>query len=285
VITRADIVERANAWGLSEAVVEKDYVLGWLLWGIGAHPVLSRYWAFKGGTCLKKCYFETYRFSEDLDFSVLPGSPFQDADQAFDLAQVNQALGEMTATVEDASGLDLSTREFVLKTRNNGRALEGHVYYLGPAGSTKTAKLKLDISGTEVVVRPTVTIPIRHGFPDTLPGPATIRAYCFEEVFAEKIRAMGERGRPRDLYDIVNLYRHRGLRRDAQEIRAVLRVVSRPAPGVRQGVAPSSVPTSADSTVRRVSSTRTLFAPGPPGRAGSGAPRSAVCAPPRRRSS
>jgi predicted nucleotidyltransferase component of viral defense system len=26
---------------------------------------------FKGGTCLKKCYFEDYRFSEDLDFTLL----------------------------------------------------------------------------------------------------------------------------------------------------------------------------------------------------------------------
>lgn len=25
---------------------------------------------FKGGTCLKRCYFETYRFSEDLDFTL-----------------------------------------------------------------------------------------------------------------------------------------------------------------------------------------------------------------------
>lgn len=221
-ITRADIVERANAWGLSEAVVEKDYVIGWLLWGIGAHPVLSRYWAFKGGTCLKKGFFETYRFSEDLDFSVLPGSPFQDADKVLDLAQIEQALREMVATVEGASGLDLSTREPMLKSRNHGRAMEGRLYYLGPTGSTKAAKLKLDVSGTEVVVRPTVTIPIHHGFPDTLPDPATVRAYCFEEVFAEKVRAMGERGRPRDLYDIVNIYRHQGLRRHPREIRAVL---------------------------------------------------------------
>lgn len=34
-ITRADIVERVAEWGLTEEVVEKDYVLGWLLWGIG----------------------------------------------------------------------------------------------------------------------------------------------------------------------------------------------------------------------------------------------------------
>lgn len=39
-ITRADIVERVSEWGLTEEVVEKDYVLGWLLWGIGTDPVL-----------------------------------------------------------------------------------------------------------------------------------------------------------------------------------------------------------------------------------------------------
>ena len=36
-----------------------------------------------------------------------------------------------------------------------------------------------------------------------------MRCYGFEEVFAEKLRAMGQRSRPRDLYDIVNLFRRR----------------------------------------------------------------------------
>ncbi len=221
-ITRADIVERANEWGLSESVVEKDYVIGWLLWGIGAHPLLSRSWAFKGGTCLKKCFFETYRFSEDLDFSVLPGSPFQDAAQVFDEAVVRRAIDEVLEAVQEASGLNVFARDLYLKPRNHGRGLEGRVYYLGPTGSTQVAKIKLDISGTEAVVRPTVMAKICHSFPDVLPGPASVRAYSFEEVFAEKIRAMGERGRPRDLYDIVNLYRHQGLGRAPELIREVL---------------------------------------------------------------
>jgi len=76
-ITRADIIERVAEWQLTEEVVEKDYVLGWLLWGIGQDPVLGERWVFKGGTCLKKCYIETHRFSEDLDFTVLPGGPYR----------------------------------------------------------------------------------------------------------------------------------------------------------------------------------------------------------------
>ena len=87
-ITRADIVERASEWGLSEQTIEKDYVLSWLLWGLGRDPVLRDQWIFKGGTCLKKCYIETYRFSEDLDFSVLPGGPFRPDDVKEHLARV-----------------------------------------------------------------------------------------------------------------------------------------------------------------------------------------------------
>jgi predicted nucleotidyltransferase component of viral defense system len=57
-------------FGLAAQVVEKDYVLGWVLAGIFNHPVIGSSWVFKGGTCLKKCFFETYRFSEDLDFTL-----------------------------------------------------------------------------------------------------------------------------------------------------------------------------------------------------------------------
>jgi len=32
-------------------------------------------WIFKGGTSLKKCFFETFRFSEDLDFTLKDNSP------------------------------------------------------------------------------------------------------------------------------------------------------------------------------------------------------------------
>jgi predicted nucleotidyltransferase component of viral defense system len=60
----------ATASELNPHVVEKDYVLGWILWGIYGKESLSNNWVFKGGTCLKKCFFETYRFSEDLDFTL-----------------------------------------------------------------------------------------------------------------------------------------------------------------------------------------------------------------------
>jgi predicted nucleotidyltransferase component of viral defense system len=69
-IDRREILDIANQTSLTPHVVEKDYVLGWMLAGIYAHEELAERWIFKGGTCLKKCFFETYRFSEDLDFTL-----------------------------------------------------------------------------------------------------------------------------------------------------------------------------------------------------------------------
>src|ERR1700690_363085 len=55
---------------IPEAVLERDYCLGWLLVALSRTP-LCRSLAFKGGTALKRCYFPSYRFSEDLDFTLL----------------------------------------------------------------------------------------------------------------------------------------------------------------------------------------------------------------------
>jgi predicted nucleotidyltransferase component of viral defense system len=212
-ITRADIVERVNEWGLREDVVEKDYILGWVVSGIGAHPVLGPNWIFKGGTCLKKCYIETYRFSEDLDFTVLPGGPIAPDDVLPLMLEVLGAIGEQ-------SGIDFAIREPRLRARPAGTSVEGRVFYQGPR-LAPAASIKLDLTSDERVVRPSVLRTIAHPFPDSLEN-GTVRCYSFEEVFAEKVRAMGQRGRPRDLYDVINLFRRDDLRLHAELVREVL---------------------------------------------------------------
>ena len=124
-IGRPDIVERVREWQLAEEVIEKDYLLGWLLWGIGADPVLGDQWIFKGGTCLKKCYIETYRFSEDLDFTVLPGGPYRPE-------EIEPLLDRVLARVNDASGIDFSSRAPMLRLRPDELSTEGRVYFIGP---------------------------------------------------------------------------------------------------------------------------------------------------------
>jgi predicted nucleotidyltransferase component of viral defense system len=206
--------ERVREWGLREDVVEKDYVIGWLLWGIGSNPALSTSWAFKGGTCLKKCYLETYRFSEDLDFTVLPGGLIKQD-------EVLSTLKDIFTRIYDQIGIDFREREPRIRLRPNGNSTEGRVYYRGPRNTPDLASIKLDLTTAEQVTRPTVLRKISHPYPEELPFPATVRCYSFEELFAEKIRAMGERCRPRDLYDIINLYRRSDFRPHSELIRTV----------------------------------------------------------------
>lgn len=214
-ITRFDIDERVREWGLAEQVVEKDYVLGWALWGIGSDPLLSQKWVFKGGTCLKKCFLETYRFSEDLDFTVLPDGPLLPE-------EITPILRGVLERIGDASGVDFTRREFVLQKHAQYEYTEGRIYYVGPRQTPGVASIKLDLSRAEKVVRPTVSKRIVHAYPDTLPEPATVGCYCATELFAEKIRALGDRCRPRDLFDIVNMHRREEFSANPQEVRAAL---------------------------------------------------------------
>lgn len=63
-IRAGEIRQIANSSGVRPEVIEKDYVLSWVIAALYQHDISSN-WIFKGGTALKKCYFEDYRFSED----------------------------------------------------------------------------------------------------------------------------------------------------------------------------------------------------------------------------
>ena len=70
-IKPGEIQNKARAIGVRDQQIEKDYMLSWILQGMAQHSTLSKAIVFKGGTVLKKVYFEDYRFSEDLDFTLL----------------------------------------------------------------------------------------------------------------------------------------------------------------------------------------------------------------------
>ena len=214
-IGQAEINERVQRWSMRPEVVEKDYVIGWVLWGIGADPDLTDWWAFKGGTCLKKCYLGDYRFSEDLDFTSLP-------DGATDPAEVLPVLKRMLQRVSDESGVDLQSREPRFEMRDNGTSVEGRIYYRGPRNAPPV-RIKLDVTtaDAERVVCPTVLRPVSHDYSDAFPGKAQMRCYSLEEIFAETVRALGDRCLPRDLYDVVNLFRRRDGVIDADHVAAL----------------------------------------------------------------
>ncbi len=219
-IKKQEVLELATDFGLQPNVVEKDYVLGWLLAGIGEHPATRDTWVFKGGTCLKKCFFETYRFSEDLDFTLTDPAHLN---EAF-LRTLFQEVGEW---VYDQTGLVLppEVRKFEVYTNpRGGTSAEGRVGYRGPLARAGDApRIKLDLTDHERLVLPIDRRHVHHPYSDLPQQGIQVSTYCFEEVFAEKVRALAERLRPRDLYDVVHLYRRKELDPDLPKLMHALR--------------------------------------------------------------
>lgn len=221
-IDKREILETASALRLQPGIVEKDYVLGWLLAGINAHPALAGSWLFKGGTCLKKCYFETYRFSEDLDFTLRD-------EQQLDEGFLRRVLGDVIAWVADASGLTLPADQLAFDIYRNSRgrlSCQGKLSYRGPVSPgtspIRWPRIKLDLTADERLVLPAVQREVFHPYTDHPGSGMWIACYAYEEAFGEKVRALGERTRPRDLYDVVNLYRHGDTRPSASVLRDVV---------------------------------------------------------------
>jgi predicted nucleotidyltransferase component of viral defense system len=75
---RKRLEEKRKEVGLSWEIIERDYILSWILAGIAVNEKLQNKLIFKGGTALKKCYFGYYRFSEDLDFTAKEGMVRED---------------------------------------------------------------------------------------------------------------------------------------------------------------------------------------------------------------
>jgi predicted nucleotidyltransferase component of viral defense system len=218
-IERREILDMATRMSLRPNIVEKDYVLGWMLAGIGASDAIGASWVFKGGTCLKKCFLETYRFSEDLDFTLQDESHL---DEAF-LKQTFTAIGEW---VYEQTGIELpaNLQTFEIYTNPRGkRSCQGKLSYRGPLATHDFPRIKLDLTADERIVLAPQRASVFHPYSDAPAEGISILAYAYEELFGEKVRALAERTRPRDLYDVVNLFRNDEARPPAAVLLDVLR--------------------------------------------------------------
>ena len=196
-------MRHAKLLGLSANTVEKDYVLNWLLLGIFSNVQLNTQWIFKGGTCLKKCYFKEYRFSEDLDFTLT------NAEQ-LDIDFLNVVFAEIGEWIYEQSGIEIPEDSIAFESYTNPRgkiSVEGKIGYKGPMQrQSSISRVKLDLTNDELVCTEPVISELYHPYTDEIPNYDGILTYSLEEIFAEKTRALAERMRPRDLYDVVHLY-------------------------------------------------------------------------------
>lgn len=204
-ILRHEIAEYAKEWGIPPDTVDKDYVLGHFLSSFYDH--YGDELIFKGGTCLRKCYFPDYRFSEDLDFSSV--------DNKFELRKAD--LISICAQLKDKTRIQFHPENIIpLVSRDIFKGYQVKIKYWGanhsrhdepPSKIKWTTKIKLEISTDELCVQPFENKKIIHQYSDRLPGTNKITCYSIDEIISEKLRSLVQRSysAPRDIYDLYHL--------------------------------------------------------------------------------
>lgn len=180
---------------IPEAVLERDYCIAWFLAGL-SRSTLKEFLVFKGGTALRRCYFAEYRFSEDLDFSLMKQISFDD---------LLRALNSIYETVKKASNIDIQFSRRDSKSHQNCYTF--YLQYNGPLPHTSSTKeIKVDITINEKIYYPPNELPIIKTYSEffDLPDNNKIYVYSLPEIATEKTIALLDRGRsePRDLYDL-----------------------------------------------------------------------------------
>ena len=189
-IKPGEIQQKAREVGVRDQQIEKDYVLSWILYGIAQHEHLSKNIVFKGGTVLKKIYFEDYRFSEDLDFTL----------------RNNEITNEQIFTwFKESFEYVLEEANIRLAINDNNEHEDGginfYISYVGPLGGQgNNKKVKVDISRSEQLVLDPVLKDVLIGYSDIVAH--QLLCYPLEEVLVEKMRCVMQRMAARDFYDI-----------------------------------------------------------------------------------
>jgi uncharacterized protein len=204
-ISRAELQRLAKRQKIALGTLEKDYILTELLKSLPQVPSLRDLLVFKGGTALRKVYFSHWRYSEDLDFTVRQNMTEQ---------QLRKALGEWYLQVEQESQIQLTTK---MLHKPDGYA-RIRTQFLGPL--SYPGMIVMDLSYDEPLClvpesRRLVTAPF-------LDEEREVLTYPLEELLAEKMRSLLERGKSRDYYDVWRLLKEQSSELDFALLGTVL---------------------------------------------------------------
>ena len=139
---------------------------------------------------LKKVYFRDYRFSEDLDFTLL--------DETISNGQIFEWFKVVFEFIKEEANIPL---EIIDDNEHQDGGINFYISYVGPLGGLgANKKVKVDISRSEQLVFEPVW---NNPFIDyTDQQEHQLLCYSLEEVLVEKLRAVMQRMQARDFYDI-----------------------------------------------------------------------------------
>ena len=233
---RIRLQEARRHLGLPWEALERDYLLSWVLAGISRVPALRDTLVFKGGTALRKCYFGEYRFSEDLDFSALAGTPTGEEMERL----VEEACEAAAQLLDEYAPVEIVCERYTEREPHPGSQEAFTIRARFPWHSRPQTSVMIEVTVDEKILRPAEKRQVIHEYGEPLE--AEVQVYSLEEVVAEKLRALLQqaamfeargwsRSRARDYYDLwrvlgtywgrIDLARFDSLLRDKCAVRGV----------------------------------------------------------------
>ena len=194
-ITAVELHRAAEKEGLRFDQVEKDYVILWILSSLAGVLGAESRWVFKGGTCLRHCYYPGHRFSEDIDFTCLM--------KDLNIGASIEILNNAARVIENKTGLKMIVKAG--QASGGEEQLEIPVQYSrGGPRSQGLPTVRVHLTFDEPVLIEPEACKVVPPYSDLLPF--SISAYSKLEIIAEKMRALLQQQekwpRPRDLYDL-----------------------------------------------------------------------------------
>jgi len=214
VITTSELHRAASSEGIRFDQAEKDYVILWILYGLSQSDPAPIGWTFKGGTCLRYCYFPGYRFSEDLDFSCQPGER--------SLEEARLLLSRVAGWIQRKSGIAMVVKP--AQTIPGDFQVEIPMQYnRGGLRRQALPHVKVHLTFDEPLVTEAVICPVKPRYSDL--AEFETAAYSKVEIVGEKMRALLQQQRkwprPRDLYDLWFMLGQTGVQLDPEKVKEV----------------------------------------------------------------
>lgn len=173
--------------------IEKDYVLTWILVGLSKLN-MENLFVFKGGIALKKFYIGDYRFSEDLDFTLLNPISIED---------LKGVLDDTSAIISDIANIPIAFNRSIIHTNSFTSILN----FSGPLGrSFYRGEIKIDFTIDELLLYQSQRRKFFRLYKEysDVPSDSEVLVYSIEEIIIEKLISVVDprRNEPRDIYDI-----------------------------------------------------------------------------------
>lgn len=168
---------------VSEAQVEQDLVISRALIEIFSSPLINESLAFRGGTALHKLYIEPQaRYSEDIDLVQISSAP------------IHPVLKEIRKCLDF-----LGTKRIVKQHIHNNTIIYRFESEFPPIVDLR---LKIEINTREhfsVLGFKQIPFEIKNLW---FTGSCKLTSYCLEELLGTKLRALYQRRKGRDLFDL-----------------------------------------------------------------------------------